>query len=443
MFSRLSSFKLIFPFILLFLALLFPYFSAAQENNQILILTLDGTVNPISARYISEEISAAQEGFSLILIEINTPGGGDRSMREIIQSILLSRVPVAVYVYPPGARAASAGTFIAYGAHIAAMAPGTNIGAAHPVTIGEQPEQTTMEKITNDAVSFIVSLAEKNGRNKEWAEKAVRESASISAEQALADHVVDILAQDRSDLLRQLEGRVVQVNGNKVLLQLEGATQIYNPPSLWNRFLQAITDPNIAYILLIIGIYAIIAEVFHPTIVAGVIGAISLLLAFLAFESLSINLVGLLLILVSVVLFILEIKTPGFGILGTGGIISFVLGSLMLFGPQGFYPTLTSGLSLWLVGTFAALSIIFFFIVIAAAIRARSRPNVKLELDSLMGQQGIASTDIKPTGMVLVAGSYWRARSISGEIKKEEEVKIVGQEGFELLVERREKEWKE
>ena len=443
MFSRLSSFKLIFAFLLLFLALLFPHFSAAQGNNQILILTLDGTVNPISARYISEEISAAQEDCSLILIEINTPGGGDRSMREIIQSILLSRVPVVVYVYPPGARAASAGTFIAYGAHIAAMAPGTNIGAAHPVTIGEQPEQTTMEKITNDAVSFIVSLAEKNGRNKEWAEKAVRESASISAKQALADHVVDILAQDRSDLLRQLEGRSVQVNGNKVLLQLEGATQIFNPPSLWNRFLQAITDPNIAYILLIIGIYAIIAEVFHPTIVAGVIGAISLLLAFLAFESLSINLVGLLLILVSVVLFILEIKAPGFGILGTGGIISFVLGSLMLFGPQGFYPTFTSGLSLWLVGTFAALSIIFFFIVIAAAIRARSRPNVKLELDSLMEQVGIASTDIKPTGMVLVAGSYWRARSISGEIKKEEEVKIVGQEGFELLVERREKVWKE
>ncbi len=442
MLSRSSSFKLIAHLLLVF-ALLFPAPSNAQSDNQILILTLDGTVNPISARYLNEEISSAQDNFSLILIEVNTPGGGDRSMREIIQAMLLSRVPVVVYVYPPGARAASAGTFIAYGAHIAAMAPGTNIGAAHPVTIGEQPEQTTMEKITNDAVSFIVSLAEKNGRNREWAEKAVRESASISAEQALADQVVDILAIDRSDLLRQLQGRLLEMDGRTLILELEGATEVTKPPSLWNRFLQAITDPNIAYILLVIGIYAIIAEVFHPTVVAGVIGAISLLLAFLAFESLSINLVGLLLILVSVVLFILEIKTPGFGILGAGGIISFILGSLMLFGPQGFYPTLTSGLSLWLVGTFAVLSMAFFFLVITAAIRARSRPNIKLEMDSLIDQVGVASADIKPTGTVLVGGSYWRARSLSGEINKGEEVKVVGKEGFELLVERREKEWKE
>ena len=405
-----------------------------------LILKVDGSINPVSSRFLKNGIEAAGIDTRLIVIELNTPGGGDRSMREIIQAMLLSPVPVCVFVYPPGSRAASAGTYIAYASAIAAMAPGTNIGAAHPVTLGGQADDVMMEKITNDAVALIISLAEKTGRNDVWAEQAVRQSVAISAEQAKSENVVNVLASDLPDLLNQLEGVTVRVGGTSLVLHdLSGSIEEHSM-SWWDRFLEEISDPNIAYILLLIGIYALIAEVFHPTVVAGVMGAIALLLASFALEVLSVNLVGLLMILVAVILFILEIKVPGFGILGVGGIVAFVLGSLMLFGQSGFTPSFSTGLSLWIIIVVAILSLVFFFVVIAAALRARSRPSVPMEMDALLGSIGIVQSDLNPNGMIQAQGSYWRAKSLSGRIQTGQRVKVMDKKGMELLVKKEEEE---
>ena len=423
-----------------FLGLLFLFSSAwaAPDTSRVLVVKLDDTINPVSAQFLTQEIERAQGNYDLIVIELNTPGGGDRSMRKIIQEISLSEIPVAVYVYPPGSRAASAGTFITYAAHFACMAPGTNIGAAHPVTMGEEPDNVSMEKITNDAVSLIVSLAEKNNRNKVWAEKAVRESASLSAEEALEEKVINSIAQDLSQMLNQLNGQRLNVNGKEVVLNLKNPEIVTEEPGIWYRFLSAIADPNIAYILLVIGLYALIAEFFHPTVVAGVVGAICLIVAFFALETLSINIAGLLLILVSIILFILEIKTPSFGILGAGGIVAFVLGSLLLFAPAGLRPSISTGLSVWLVAGFTGLSAAFFFLVIAAAIRARTRPKVPMGLEALPGKSGVASSDLSPFGTVFVDGSYWRAKAASGLIKKGDRIKVIGLEEMELIVEKEE-----
>ncbi|MDI6869333.1 MAG: nodulation protein NfeD [Coprothermobacterota bacterium] len=419
--------------------LLFNAFAWAEPStSRVLVLEVEDTINPVTAKYLTEEIEGAQGNFDLIILELNTPGGGDKSMRKIIQEISLSQIPVVVYVYPPGSRAASAGTFIAYAAHFACMAPGTNIGAAHPVTIGEQPDNVSMEKITNDAVSFIVSLAEKNHRNKIWAEKAVRESASISAEEALKENVINFMARDLTELFNQLNGQKLNLNGKEIVLNLENPEIVTKEPGIWYRFLSVIADPNIAYILLVIGLYALIAEIYHPTVVAGVIGAICLIIAFFALETLTINIAGLLLMFVAMVLFILEIKTPGFGILGAGGIVAFVLGSLMLFTPYGFRPSISTGLSVWLVAGFTGLSAVFFFLVIAAAIRARTKPKVPMGLEALPGKTGVASSDLSPSGTVFVDGAYWRARVVSGSIRKGERIKVIGLEEMELIVEKEE-----
>lgn len=410
----------------------------------ILVLTLNGTVNPISARYLVSQIEGAEGQAGLVILQLNTPGGSDASMRQIVQAILLSKVPVVAYVAPQGARAASAGAFLTYAAPLAAMAPGTSIGAAHPVLLGGgQPDETMNAKLTNDAASYIISLAQRSGRNAVWAEGAVRQSLSIPAEEALQLHVVDLIAQDLPDLLVQLEGREVSVNGIKITLHTLGVPIQENPPSWWDRFLEAIADPNLAYVLLLVGIFALIAEVFHPTIVAGVIGAIALILALLAMETLPVNWVGILLLIVSAVLFILEVKAPGFGIMGAGGIVTFILGSLLLFNPQGFPLDLENGVSLWLVGGFTAFSLIFFFGVIAAAIRMRSRPHMKLGVDALPGSTGVASSGLNPEGTVLVDGSYWKARSLEGEIQLGQPVFVVGREGLILLVKSKQSELKE
>jgi len=430
--------KLVGVVSILFLALILHPNTVNAATTDVLVLTVDDVINPISSKYLVDEISAAQGNFDLIVIQLNTPGGGDRSMRQIIQEMSLSKIPIAVFVYPPGSRAASAGTFIAYAAHFACMAPGTNIGAAHPVTLGEQPSDVSMEKITNDAASFIVSLAEKNNRNKYWAEKAVRESASISAEEALKENVINFIATDLSDLLRQLHGKKLIISGSIVEIDTANPNIVEHSPGLWYRFLSAIADPNIAYILLIIGLYALIAEVYHPTFVAGVVGALCLILAFFALETLSVNLTGFLLLLVAMILFILEIKTPGFGILGGGGIIAFVLGSLLLFSPAGFRPSISTGLSIWLVVGFTGLSVAFFFVVVTAAIKARNRPRIPMGLEALPGKFGVVSSDLNPEGTVFVEGSYWRARSNSGHIRKGERVRVVSQEEMELLVEKEE-----
>jgi membrane-bound serine protease (ClpP class) len=426
-----------FLVIIILSTFLFGLAHVSAQPQPVLVLTLDGSVNPISSRYLVSQIDAAQDQVGLIVIEVNTPGGSDQSMREIIQSILLSKVPVVAFVYPQGSRAASAGAFITCAVPIAVMAPGTSIGAAHPVLLrGGQPDPVMEAKLTNDAASYMVSLAQRNGRNSVAAEKTVRESLSYSAEDALQLGLVDYLAPDLPALLTQLDGKEVILNGQTVTLVTKGAPLVSQPEGWWDKFLEAIADPNLAYIFLLVGIFALIAEVFHPTLVAGVIGAISLILALLAMETLPVNLVGLLLLIVSAVLFILEVKTPGFGILGGGGIVAFVLGSLLLFSPQFFPLDLGKGVSLWLIGGFTAFSFLFFFGVIAAAIKVRNRPRMKLGMDAMPGSSGLASSDLNPMGTVLVAGSYWRARSTSISIQAGETVRVVGKEGLELLVKR-------
>ena len=310
--------------------------ATAQGVDHVDVLTFKGTVAPVSAQYISRGIdTAVSDGAQALIIEMDTPGGLDSSMRQIIQKMLASPVPVVVYVSPPGARAGSAGVFLTMAAHVAVMAPSTNIGAAHPVGgQGEEITGTMGEKVTNDAVAYIRTLAEKYGRNADWAEEAVRKSVSITADQAVEMHVVDFIANDLGDLLKKLDGRQVSTSFGARTLQTKSATINYVPMNLQENFLHTITEPTIAYLLLTLGIWALIAEFNNPgAILPGVTGVLCLLLAFVAFGSLPLNWGGVALLLVSIVLFILDIKAPTHGILTAGGIIAFVLGSLIIFSP--------------------------------------------------------------------------------------------------------------
>ncbi|MGZ4997314.1 MAG: NfeD family protein, partial [Methylobacter sp.] len=315
-------------------------------------LELEGAIGPASSDYVASSLDyAAETKASLIILRMDTPGGLDTAMREIIKKIIASPIPVAVYVAPGGARAASAGTYILYASHVAAMAPGTNLGAASPIkmpmpgSLDEEPSRakgrtengnpenaSVMErKMTNDASAYIRGLANLRGRNAEWAEKAVRESVSLSAEEALALHVIDFLAADVDDLLKKADGRSVNVLGQTIKLNLAGARIESVEPGWRNRLLAAIANPNVAYVLMLLGIYGLILEFYHPgTVAPGTIGAICLLLALYAFQALSVNYAGLALILLGLGLMTAEAFAPSFGILGIGGMTSFVFGSIIL-----------------------------------------------------------------------------------------------------------------
>ena len=394
-------------------------------------VVLDGSINPASKDFVIRAITQAEdEGASLLVIELNTPGGLGESMRDIVMAELSSTVPIVVFVGPAGARAASAGVLITLAANIAAMAPGTNIGAAHPVDLisgGANTDETMTEKITNDAVAFAKSVAQERGRNVEWAEKAVRESSSLTATEALDQGVIDLVAADFADLLQRLDGYVL-ADGR--VLHTDGASIEEIRPTLRERLLAHLADPNIVYVLFILGLVGLIYEFFHPGIGFGLaVGGICLVLAFLGLQVLPVNFVGVILILFGTGLMVLDAFTPTHGILTTGGIISLLIGSFTLFEIHDRAIGLSWVTIILVVGTMAAL---FVFVISKALLIQRKTPVIGAK--SLVGMKGEARSSINPTGTVFVNGEYWRARSLAGKIPPREEVTVVGIEGRTLIV---------
>lgn len=398
------------------------------------IATVDGAIQPITAEYIVHSIDRAERDHAeALVIRLDTPGGLDTSMRQIVKRILVSDVPVIVYVSPAGSRAASAGTFIAYAAHVSAMAPGTAIGAATPVNLGGGAMDSTMaHKVQNDAVSYIRSLANQRERNAVWAEKAVREGGSLPEDEALKMRVVDYVARDLDELLDKVDGHQVMVAGTMRTLHTRGAEQVGLPPSLRQRLLGRIVDPNIAYILFILGFYGLIFELSNPgAILPGIIGGISILLALLAFQALPVNMTGVFLILFAMLLFLVEVKVHSHGLLSGGGVIALVLGSLLLVsgGPGQTH------LSISVILTVTVATVLFFAFVIGAGYRAlRRKPLTGNE--GLVGERGVALTEFSSReGRIFVHGENWAAEA-DERIAKGEPVIVDQVDGMRLRVHR-------
>jgi len=413
--------------------------AGAQTGQHVDVVELNGVVDPVMAQYIGRSIDqAVDDGAAAIIIVMDTPGGLDSSMRKIIAKMLASPVHTVVYVSPPGARAASAGVFITMAANVAAMAPATNIGSAHPVGgQGEDIEGNLGEKVVNDAVAYIRNLAEKRGRNADWAEEAVRKSVNITADVAVEKKVVELIAADIRDLLNQLNDRQVTTSTGTVTLKTAGASIKRLEMNLQERFLHTLVNPTLAYLLLTIGIWALIAEFNNPgAILPGVTGAICLILAFIAFESLPLNWGGVALILLSVVLFIADIKAPSHGVLTVGGAITFILGSLVLFSPlTPTMPSMPADVRVpwpW-IAVMGGLSVLVFTVAIGAGIRAQ-KVRVTAGIESMIGATGVATSDLNPWGTVLVRAEDWSAIAEGGPIRKGEMVRVVGTEGIKLRV---------
>jgi membrane-bound serine protease (ClpP class) len=423
----------------LVLGIAVPAFAQDAPPGPVVVLEVRGVIDPIVAQYVEQGIGAANgTGAGLVVILLDTPGGLDTAMRAIVQAILNSDVPVAVFVAPPGARAASAGVFITMAGHVAAMAPGTNIGAAHPVDLSQGDMPATMaDKVTNDAAAYIQSIAQHRGRNADWAEKAVRQSVSLGAQQALDSQVIDLMATDLPDLLAKLDGRRVSVKDGEVMLRLTAAPVEQRPMTWLQVIAHGIVDPNIAYILLSLGTLALIAEFWHPgAIIPGVSGAIFLVLAFVAFGSLPVNWGGIALIIFAFVLFMLDIKVAGFA-LSIAGAASFIIGSLLLFSPfNPGTPAMPSlAVSLWLLGGMTALIILFFGVVVTAAVRAQRRAGM-MRTGVPLGATGVVVSDLDPQGVVQVQSEPWTAVSASEPLRAGEKVEVVGADGLCLRVQR-------
>ncbi len=411
--------KAIFLFPLLFLLSFF--FGNAQSltsKKPVYVIQVKGVINPVSAKFVVESIDKAEKiSAQCLVLELDTPGGLMASMRQITQRFLNSNIPIIVYVYPQGARAASAGVFITYAAHIAAMAPSTNIGAAHPVTMGggtpgapadTSGKSTMMEKITNDAVASIKSLAEKRHRNAKWAEDAVRKSVSITEKEALNLHVINYIAPTLDSLLALVDGEKVNLDDHFAVLHTRNAPIIREKMNWRYRILDKLSDPNIAYIFLLLGLYGLIFELSNPgSILPGVAGVIFLILAFFAMQTLPINYAGLSLILFGIVLFILEIKITSYGLLTIGGIISMTLGSLMLF--ESPYPFLKVSLGVIVPGVL--VTALFFLFAVGIGLKAQTKRSIT-GMEGLLGEIGEAMTPIgKYPGKVKVHGEIWKAVS--------------------------------
>lgn len=393
--------------------------------------TYEGVINPVAAEYINHVLAVAQEaGAAAVVLRLDTPGGLDTSMRLIIKDITASPIPVIVYVSPSGGRAASAGVFILYAAHIAAMAPGTNVGAAHPVAMGGGEMDAVMKaKVENDAAAYIKSIAEKRGRNAQWAEDAVRKSLSVTEKEALTLKVIDLVAEDMPSLLAAVDGREVVTGAGKVVLRTKGAPVTETVMGWRLDALKALSDPNIAFILMTLGTIGLIAELYNPgAILPGIVGAISLILAFYSLQTLPINYAGVLLILLGIVLFILEIKVVSYGLLSLGGIASMVLGGLMLVKTD--VPFLKVSLSV-IIPTVVTFGGLFLAVTWLAVKSHRRRPVTGVE--SMVGTIAVAKTELAPHGKVLLQGELWDAVS-EEPIREGEEVEVKTVSGLTLTV---------
>ncbi len=419
---------------LLLLAALAGAAAPATAAQPVSLIDLDGAITPITDRLLTTAVERAQaDGSQALVVQLNTPGGLERSMRTMAQTILNAGIPVIVYVAPTGARAASAGVFITMAAHVAAMAPATNIGAAHPVTAGGGDMGKEMsKKVANDAAAFARSLAAERGRNVDWAEKAVRSSVSVTEREAVKLKVVDLVADNLQDLLAKVDGRVVKTARGTVTLQTRDAPIKRIEIRFRDRFLALITDPNIAYILMMVGMLGIFFELQNPGVVLpGVIGGISLILAFFAFQSLPINWAGVLLILFGIALLIAEIKIASHGVLTIGGVISMVLGSFMLYDAPEVGFRVSWAVILPTVGSTAGL----FVWAVSAGVRAMRRPAVT-GAAGMVGRQAVARGELAPEGHVNVDGEIWRAVAEGGSIPAGEKVRVTAVDGLTLRVSR-------
>lgn len=414
--------------------------TAGAAAQPVAIVPLEGAIGPSSADFARRSIERAQDdGTQLVVLRVDTPGGLDTSMREIIKAILASRIPVAVFVAPSGARAASAGTFILYAAHIAAMAPGTNLGAASPVSLtgnskdkdGKQQEPDTLtRKATNDAVAYIRGFAEMRGRNADWAEKAVREAVSLPAQEALKMNVIDVVAADVPGLLRKLDGKAIEVNGKKAVLKTASAQVRTVEPDWRTRVLGVITNPSVAYILILVGIYGLIFEFMNPgMIVPGVAGAIALLLAMYALHLLPVNYAGLALILLGIAFMAGEAFLPSFGALGIGGVIAFVIGSVLLIEdtamPEFRIPyALIAGITVASAGV----------LMLILGMLARSRKHAVVSgREFLIGARAEALEDFTGEGWARVQGEQWRVHS-AVPVRRGQKLKVMSMQGLVLDV---------
>ena len=409
--------------------ILFLWHTGWAAKNDIYIIKVSDAIGPGVAEFVKDGIETAQkEGAACLIIELDTPGGLAESMRRIIQSILGSKVPVVVFVSPSGARAASAGVMITMAADIAAMAPGTNIGAAHPVGAGGKDISGKMsEKVINDMVAHAKSVAEERGRNAKWVEEAIRESVSVTETEALKDNIIDLIAEDTADLIQQLNGREIKEKG---VLKLDKSERVIVEPTLRTKILKTISDPNIAYILLMIGLAGLYFELSHPgAIFPGVIGGIALVLAFFALQTLPVNYAGILLIVLAIIFFIMEMKITSYGLLSVAGIISLLLGSLMMF--KGTGPDLKLS---WRVLLPTLILVSGFFVFVAGLVFRAQISKPKTGLKGLVGEIGIVKKALAPEGKVFVHGELWNARS-DKTVEEDTKVRIVNVVNLMLEVE--------
>lgn len=404
----------------------------SAQSKSIYLLPVEGVINPASAGYIIEGIEKAEEGgAACLVIQLDTPGGLMESMRSIVKRILAAEIPIIVYVAPSGSRAGSAGVFITLAAHIAAMAPGTNIGAAHPVQMGKEMGEEMEEKILNDTVAYIKTIAKQRGRNEQWAEKAVRESVSVKEDEALQLDIIDLVSPSLEDLISRIDGKGVELaSGTTVTLTVKDLDVKPLKMSFRHQLLSIISNPNVAYILLMLGIYGLFFELANPgVILPGVIGGICLILSFFALQMLPINYAGIALILLGIILFIAEVKITSYGMLSVAGVISLLLGSIMLIDSPAEFLTISFTKVILPV---VLISAAFFLFALVMVVRAhRRRPTTGKE--GLVGAAGIATTDLRPEGTVEIRGELWQATA-DEPIKAGAKIQVEKMEGMGVKV---------